>query len=132
MKQTIVWAISVVIAAGAIAYAVLTLAREVRMVSGQLAVLSRTTSSVAGDLTSIADDVAAIADSLAGEEGEEEDGSRSAEVAGPRWDRRVGARPRVAVTTTRRGRAGGTVRHVKVNARSGRGATRVARATVPR
>ena len=132
MKQTIVWAFSVMIAAGAIAYAVLILAHDVRLVSAQLAAISRNTGSAAGDLTSLADDVASIADSLAGEEDEEEDGSRSAEAAGPRWDRGRAPQARVATANARRGRGSrATVRRVKVNMPTAHGATRVARATAP-
>ena len=84
MRQMVLLAVSVVLAAAGIAYGLLTLAAEVRDVAGELAALSRNVNGIAGDVTSLADDVSAIADALSSEDGgDEEEGHARVSVRSP-------------------------------------------------
>lgn len=98
MRQTILLALAVMLAATGIVFALLRLAAETREVSGQLAALSRNVNSIGGDITSLADDVNAIADAIAPDDDDDKD-EKPARVTAPSRDalpaRRTNVRRRV-------------------------------------
>jgi len=80
MRQTLPTILAVLLSAGAVVYALLVVASDVRHVSGELDVLAHDMSGIAADVRSLADDVNAIADVLAGDE-DEDDPRQSPAVA---------------------------------------------------
>jgi hypothetical protein len=80
MRQTLPTILAVLLSAGAVVYALLVVASDVRHVSDELDVLAHDMSGIADDVRSLADDVNAIADVLAGDE-DQEDQRQSPAVA---------------------------------------------------
>jgi len=99
MRSTLPMVLAVLLAAGAIVYALMQVTADIRHVSDDLDTVARDIGAMSEDVRSIADDVNAIADALS-EDSDEDDQEQSTGVA-----RRVHAprarRPRAAM----RGRA---------------------------
>jgi hypothetical protein len=79
MRHTIVIVLAVLLSAGAIVYALLVVAGNLRQVSDDLEVVTRDIAGMSDDVRSLADDVNAIADVLAGED--DDDDTRQAPAA---------------------------------------------------
>jgi outer membrane murein-binding lipoprotein Lpp len=72
MRQTLPTILALLLSAGAVVYALLVVASDVRHVSEELDALTHDVSGMTDDVRSLADDVNAIADALAGEEDDDD------------------------------------------------------------
>jgi uncharacterized membrane protein YccC len=72
MRHTLLIVLAVLLSAGAIVYALLVVAGNLRQVSDDLEVVTRDIAGMSDDVRSLADDVNAIADALAGEDDDDE------------------------------------------------------------
>ena len=79
MRHTLSIMLAVLLSAGAVVYALLVVANDVRHVSDELEVVNHDMSGMADDVRSLADDVNAIADALAGDD--DDDDTREAPAA---------------------------------------------------
>ena len=107
MRQTLPTILAVLLSAGAVVYALLVVASDVRHVSEGLDVLAHDMTGIADDVRSLADDVNAIADALAGDE-DEDDPRQSPAVANDPAARQRAHRSHVLAAAPR---LGGSARH---------------------
>ena len=77
MRSTIVITLAMLLAAGAVAWALLAVGRDVARVADELDGIAHNVNAMTDDVRSLADDVNAIADALAGEEQDEDDQQQS-------------------------------------------------------
>jgi len=113
MRHTLPMLLAVLLSAGAIVYALLAVANNLRQVSDDLEVVTHDMAGISDDVRSLADDVNAIADVLAGEEEDDQTRQSPAAVAA--------ASPHVRRSPTTLVHLDGHARHARVHRAAVRG-----------